>query len=71
MIADEVKSQGANALATTLHMREEAVAQLFCATNLSAKGDICTVVDYAAERIIIDQIRTAMLGETIDKHFDE
>lgn len=52
-------------------MLEEYVAQLSRAATFSAKGGIGPVVYDAVDRVILDQIRTAVLGEMINKHVDQ
>lgn len=57
VIANEVRSQVTNALATMLHMMEKTVEQFFLSATLGARGGILIVVYDAVEQITIDQIR--------------
>lgn len=50
---------------------EKAVEQLFKAANLNAQGGIHTVVYNTVEHVILDQIRTVVLGKTTTKHFEQ
>lgn len=51
-------------------MVKEAVEKIFRAATFSAQEGNCTVVYEALEHVILDQIRTPVLGETNDKHLD-
>lgn len=61
VIADEVKSHVANALATILVTVEEAVEQLFRATTVTPQVVIRTVVYVAVDPVIFDQIMRDVL----------
>lgn len=56
VIADKVKSQVSNALATIPDMMEDAVEQLLHAAKLKAQERICTVICVAGEHVIFTQI---------------
>lgn len=71
MIVDKVKSHIAKALATILYRVEEAVEQLLGAATLNALVRIRTVVYNTIEHVIIEQIRTAVPGDQINKHGDQ
>lgn len=71
MIANEVKSKLAIALATKLDMVEEAVECFLRAANFSAEAWVCTVAYDAVEHVILDKISTAVSGKTICKQVDE
>lgn len=49
-------------------MVQEAVEPLFCASTLSAQGGVRTIVYDAVEHVITDQIKTVLLGDTINNH---
>lgn len=68
LIADEVMSQVANALARPPGMVEGAVEKLFSTATLSVQGGVGTVVHETLEHVILDQIRMNVLGDTICKH---
>lgn len=70
-IADEAKSQVAEVLEIVPDIMKEAVNLLFRAATLSAQERVCTVVYHAVEHVFLDQIRTAVLGETINKPPDQ
>lgn len=71
VIADEVKSQIANPLATILDMMEEAAGQLFWAVSSSGQRRIRYVVYDAVEHVILYQIMISVLGEKTSKHVDQ
>lgn len=52
-------------------MFEEAVEQLYLARAISAQVRTRTVKYEVLEHVILDQIRTGVLGKTIDKHVDK
>lgn len=68
---DNVKLRIANALEKILGMVEETDGQLLHASIHSAQGGTRTVVYDAVEHVILDQIRKAVLVETINIHIDQ
>lgn len=71
MISDEVSSQVRNVLATLLDLVEDAVEQLFRAAIFNAYGGFRSVGYDDVKHVLLDQIRTAVLDKTINKHFDQ
>lgn len=71
VIANEVMSQVANKLERILSILKEDFEQLFRAATTSAQGRVCTVVYYAVQHVILDQIRLAVAGKTTNTHFDQ
>lgn len=66
--AGGAKLQMANSLEKFPCMAEKAVEQLFGAATLSAYAGVLIVVYEATKHVFLDEIRTALLGKTIDKH---
>lgn len=67
-IAAEVKMQVETTMAEISYKAEHTEEQIFRAATLSGQGGISTVLCEVVEHFILDQIMTALLGETIDKH---
>lgn len=71
MLAEKGKSPVANALAPILENVEQQVEQFFQATILSAQRGICTGLFDVLKHGILNQIRAAMFGKTINKDVDK
>lgn len=70
-IPEEVGSQGANTLATISDMVKEAVEQLLRAVSIKVQVGISSEMYNAVEHVVLDHIRTAVLGATINNPVDQ
>lgn len=71
VITNEIKSQVANLLATVLVIGEEAVEQIYRIGTLSARERIRNLVYDVVDLVILDQIRTFEVIQTINKQVNK
>lgn len=71
VIANELKSQEANLLATIQNKVQEAVEQPFQTATLTSQGRVRTMYCDAVGHLILDQIMMAVIGEKTNKHLDK
>lgn len=69
-ISDKVKFEVTMSLTGILDMMEGPVEQLFRADILTASRRMSTLMYNALEHVFVDQVGTAVLGETISKQID-
>lgn len=68
VIGNEVRQLVEDVLVTITETFEERIEQLLCFATVCAKFRISAVLYGIVEHNIFDQIRTAVLGQTIDIH---